>query len=74
MAGYRVDLSEKRRGLSHLRHSSFPLDPTDPRPTTSEPISDVGGASVVMYLRKGKKHGASTVRERTEKNMRETAL
>ena len=40
----------------------------------AEPIRDAGGASVITYLRKGKKHCEAAVRERREKNVRETTL
>ena len=33
----------------------------------AEPISDAGGASVITYLRKGKKHCTAAVGERSEK-------
>ncbi|KAK4805327.1 LOW QUALITY PROTEIN: hypothetical protein QYF61_018190 [Mycteria americana] len=65
------------------RHQELPPCPTKPVPAGSktdpklpkaEPISDIDGTSVITYLIKGKKHCAAAVRERSEKNGRETTL
>lgn len=39
----------------------------DPPLAKPEPINDAGAASLIIYLRKGKKHCAAAVGERSEK-------
>lgn len=39
----------------------------DPFLAKHEPISDTGSASVMSYVRKGKKHGAAPLRDGSEK-------
>jgi len=46
----------------------------DPPLSKAEPISEAGGTSVEMYLRKGKTYCVALVREGSEEKMKETAL
>ena len=69
--------------LSVRRHQKLPpcqtepvsaISKTDPLLAKVEPTSGVGHTSVVTYLRKGKNCCTAAVWEKSEKNVRETAL
>lgn len=47
-------LRRKRLGLPCARHRCCQLAPADPLQRTAEPVSQAGGTSVGIYLRKGK--------------------
>ncbi|PKU45778.1 vps10 domain-containing receptor 2 [Limosa lapponica baueri] len=77
VAGWASGVASVRRDQELLLCWTEPvpaISKTDPPLAKADPVSDAGGASVITYLRKGKKCCAAVVRERSEKNMRERAL
>ena len=54
---------EERPGLPCARHSRFQPAPMDPPQGTAEPLSQDGGVSGKVCVRKGRKHCAAIERE-----------